>query len=161
MDNAIYIVFSATPTKMGKVIRSATRHDYNHVSLSLNRDIQKLYSFARYHQATPFYGGFVVESILRYRSFSRDARVKICRIPVEEPQLTYLHNYIHRLWNDRREYIYNTPAALASLFHLRLYIPKSHTCATFIHDLLLRYDLADARPKACPSIASLEHLLKD
>jgi hypothetical protein len=90
-----------------------------------------------------------------------ECRIKICRIPIEEPQLTYLHNYVERLWNERWEYIYNTPGALASLFHLRLYIPKSHTCATFIHDLLLRYDLADARPKACPSIASLEHLLKD
>ena len=161
MDNAIYIVFSATPTGMGRVIRVATRHSYNHVSLSLSRDIQKLYSFARYHKTTPLYGGFVVESILRYQSFAGDTRVKVCRIPMDAAQLTYLHNYIDRLWNDRREYIYNTPAALASLFHLRLYIPKAHTCATFVHDILVRYALAGARPRVCPSIRSLERLLED
>ena len=161
MDNAIYIVFSATPTKMGRAIRVATRHKYNHVSLSLSRDIRRLYSFARYHQTTPFYGGFVAESILRYQSFAGNARVKICRIPMEEPQLTYLHNYVERLWNDRWEYIYNTPGALASLFHLRLYIPKTHTCATFVHDILVRYGLAGARPKVCPSVRSLERLLED
>ena len=40
MDNAVYIVFSATPTGMGRLIRRATRNRYNHVSLSLSRDIR-------------------------------------------------------------------------------------------------------------------------
>ena len=75
--------------------------------------------------------------------------------------MTYLHNYMERLWNDRQEYIYNTPGALASLFHLRLYIPKTHTCATFVHDVLVRSGLAGARPKVCPSVRSLERLLED
>ena len=115
MDNAIYIVFSATPTGMGRLIRKATRNRYNHVSLSLSRDIHKMYTFARLHRTIPLYGGFVVESILRYQSFAGAARVKICRVEVPEPRLTYLHNYLERLWNEREEYIYNTPAALASL----------------------------------------------
>lgn len=160
MDNAIYIVFSATPSKMGRMIRLATRHQYNHVSLSLSGDIQNLYSFARYYQTIPLYGGFVVESILRYASFAQQTQVKICRLPVEEPQLTYLRNYLEQLWDDRDAYIYNTPAALASLLNLRLYIPKAHTCATFVHDILVRYHLAGAQPKSCPSIHSLERLLK-
>ena len=55
MDNAVYIVFSATPTGTGRLIRKATRNQYNHVSLSLNRDIRKMYSFARIHRAIPLY----------------------------------------------------------------------------------------------------------
>ena len=31
MDNVIYIVFSSTPTGMGRLIRLATRNQYNHV----------------------------------------------------------------------------------------------------------------------------------
>ena len=41
-DNAIYVVFSATPTGMGKLIRTATHHSYNHVSLSLDKDIERM-----------------------------------------------------------------------------------------------------------------------
>ena len=161
MDNAIYIVFSATPTKMGRMIRLATRHRYNHVSLSLSSDIQNLYSFARHYQTVPLYGGFVVESILRYSSFAHQSQVKICRLPMDEIQLFYLRRELEHLWNERDQYIYNTPAALVSLLNLRLYISKAHTCATFVHDILARYHLAGARPKVCPSIPALEHLLKD
>ena len=75
MDNVIYIVFSSTPTGMGRLIRLATRNQYNHVSLSFESDIQKLYSFARYHRTIPLYGGFVVESVLRYGSLADRSRV--------------------------------------------------------------------------------------
>lgn len=159
MDNAIYIVFSATPTGMGRLIRLATRHGYNHVSLSLSGDIRMLYSFARYYRTVPLYGGLVAESILRYRSFAGAARVKICRLPVEEPQLTYLHNYLERLWNEREAYIYNTPAALASLFHMQPEIPKAYTCVTFVHGVLVRCRLAGARAGECPTVRGLEELL--
>ena len=159
MENTIYIVFSATPTGMGKLIRGATRNRYNHVSLSLSRDICKMYSFARIHRAIPLYGGFVVESILRYQSFAGTARVKICRVAVPEPQFTYLRNYLDRLWDEREEYIYNTPAALASLVHLRPAISKAHTCVTFVQSVLSRYQLAGVTEADSPTVRSLERRL--
>ena len=159
MDNAIYIVFSATPTGMGGIIRKATRNRYNHVSLSLSRDIRKMYAFARHHRAIPLYGGLVVESILRYQSFAGAARVKICRVAVPEPQFTYLRNYLARLWNEREEYIYNTPAALASLVHLRPAISKAHTCVTFVQSVLTQYRLAGVRTTDAPTVRALERRL--
>ena len=159
MENTIYIVFSATPTGMGKLIRGATRNRYNHVSLSLSRDIHKMYTFARLHRTIPLYGGFVVESILRYQSFAGAARVKICRVEAPEPQLTYLHNYLERLWNEREEYIYNTPAALASLVHLRPAISKAYTCVTFVQELLARYGLVGVTEADSPTVRSLERRL--
>lgn len=159
MDNAIYIVFSATPTGMGSLIRKATRNRYNHVSLSLSRDIRKMYTFARLHRAIPLYGGFVVESILRYQSFAGTARVKICRVEVPEPQWTYLQNRLERLWNEREEYIYNTPAAVASLVHLRPAISKAFTCVTFVQGILARYHLAGVSETDSPTVRSLERRL--
>lgn len=159
MDNAIYIVFSATPTGMGRLIRGATRNRYNHVSLSLSRDIRKMYSFARLHRTIPLYGGFVVESILRYQSFAGTAKVKICRVEVPEPELTYLRNYLERLWNEREEFIYNTPAALASLVHLRPAISKAYTCVTFVQGILSQYGLAGVIENDSPTVRALERRL--
>lgn len=159
MDNAIYIVFSATPTGMGRLIRGATRNRYNHVSLSLSRDIHKMYSFARLHRTIPLYGGFVAESILRYQSFAGEAKVKICRVEMPEPRFTYLRNYLERLWNEREEYIYNTPAALASLIHLRPAISKAHTCVTFVQGILARYGLAGVTETDIPTVRALERRL--
>lgn len=159
MDNAVYIVFSATPTGMGSLIRKATRNRYNHVSLSLSRDIRKMYTFARLHRTIPLYGGFVAESILRYQSFAGAARVKICRVEVPEPQFTYLRNCLERLWNEREEYIYNTPAALASLVHLRPSIARAYTCVTFVQELLARHGLAGVGENDPPTVRSLERRL--
>ena len=159
MDNAIYIVFSATPTGMGSLIRKATRNRYNHVSLSLSRDIHKMYSFARLHRTIPLYGGFVAESILRYQSFAGEAKVKICRVEVPEPRFTYLRNYLERLWSEREEYIYNTPAALASLVHLRPNIFRAYTCVTFVQGILARYGLAGVTETDIPTVRALERRL--
>ena len=159
MDNAIYIVFSATPTGMGRLIRRTTRNRYNHVSLSLSRDIRKMYTFARLYRTIPLYGGFVVESILRYQSFAGAAQVKICRLEVPEPQWTYLQNCLARLWSEREEYIYNTPAALASLVHLRPSISKAYTCVTFVQTILARHHIAGVSEADPPTVRALERRL--
>ena len=161
MDNVIYIVFSATPTGMGKVIRGATRNQYNHVSLSFQEDIGKMYSFARYYRRIPLYGGFVEESILRYSSFQGGARVKICRLPVTADQLNYLRGYIARLEWEGERYLYNTPEAVLSLLHQSFPLPKAHTCVSFVAGILERYHLAGAEETPCHTIRQLEELLED
>jgi len=160
-DSVVYVVFSATPTRMGQLIRFATGHPYNHVSLSLSGDIQRMYSFARYYRRVPLYGGFVEESILRYASFAGQARVKICRIPLDARQQTYLRCHLQRLWDNRTDYIYNTPGALTSLLHRSFFLPKTHTCVTFVSDILSRCQLMDAGQNQCPTIHQLELLLAD
>lgn len=159
MDNTIYVVFSATPTKMGRLIRGATRNRYNHVSLSFDRDIRKMFSFARLHRAVPLYGGLVVESILRYQSFAGAARVKICRIPATSDQMDLLRSDMERLWLHREEYIYNTLAAVASLVCLRPAISKAYTCVTFVQDILCRHQLAGATRWDRPTVRALERQL--
>ena len=57
----LYVVFSATPYRMGKLIRFVTREPYNHVAISTEASLTRMYSFARRFYRTPFYGGFVTE----------------------------------------------------------------------------------------------------
>ncbi|MEM5780324.1 MAG: hypothetical protein AAGU02_04160 [Lawsonibacter sp.] len=159
MNRTVYIVFSATPTGMGRLIRAATRNQYNHVSFSFEPDIHSMYSFARYHHAIPLYGGFVLESILRYRSGSDPAQVKICRLKVEESDFLALQTFLAGLWTEREAYLYNTPAALASLVHRQPAIPKTYTCATFVYELLLRCGMEGVGAEACPTIHQLEQIL--
>ncbi|MEA4932663.1 MAG: hypothetical protein VB071_03620 [Lawsonibacter sp.] len=159
MGHAVYIVFSATPTEMGRLIRVATRNQYNHVSFSFEPDIHNMYSFARYYHAIPLYGGFVLESILRYRSYSQPVQVKICRLSVEDSSFFSLQTFLDRLWDERETYLYNTPAAVASLLHRQPTIPKTYTCATFVHELLLLCRVEGAETERCPTVHQLEQLL--
>lgn len=159
MDCAVYIVFSATPTGMGRLIRVATRNPYNHVSFSFQPDIGSMYSFARYYHAIPLSGGLVLESILRYRSDSGPAWVKICRLEINESDFLALQSFLTQLWAQREAYLYNTPAALASLVHRQPAIPKTYTCASFVHELLLRCRAQGVEAGECPTIRQLERLL--
>lgn len=160
MEHAIYIVFSATPTGMGRLIRGATHNRYNHVSLSFREDIGKLYSFARYYRTIPLYGGFVEESILRYGSLQGTARVKICRLPVTEQTLAYLRGYIARMEWEGERYLYNTPGAVLSLLHRRFTLPKTHTCVSFVSEALERCRLTGNEQGPCRTIRQLERLME-
>ena len=92
----IYIMFSSTPSKMGSFIRFMTGNKYNHVSLSFREDLGHLYSFARYYKNTPFVGGFVEESVLRYFLLgSETVRVKICKIPISDEKYSSLFNALN------------------------------------------------------------------
>ena len=43
----IYIIQTSTPSKFGKMIRIITNAKYNHISVSLNKDLDPIYAFAR------------------------------------------------------------------------------------------------------------------
>ena len=45
------------------IIRSLTGAEYSHVSLSLDKKLNKMYSFGRLNPYNPFIGGFVHEGI--------------------------------------------------------------------------------------------------
>ena len=83
--NKIYLVFSSTQNKMGQMIRSITKFEYNHVSISVD-EMKTLYSFARYYRDTPLSGGFVRESHARYLCEKHPAKVAICAIEVTNEQ---------------------------------------------------------------------------
>lgn len=59
----IYIVLTYTGTILSKIIRIYTRAEFCHVSLSLDKRLNKMYSFGRLNPYNPFIGGFVHEGI--------------------------------------------------------------------------------------------------
>ena len=65
-QKSLYVLFSATPYRMGKCIRFITGEPYNHVSIATEEDLRECYGFARRYYETPFYGGFVTERPSRY-----------------------------------------------------------------------------------------------
>lgn len=140
--NHIYIVFSSTSTKMGSFIRFVTRYKYNHVSLSFDKNIQTMYSFARYNKKIPLVGGFVEESVLRYCDDNKNwAQVKICEIPVSSEKHDEIKEYIKELTNKSHEYIYNSFSAALVPLHKKIKIKNAFTCLEFIDFILDKFDV--------------------
>lgn len=140
MAQYIYIVFSATPYKMGKFIRKITGQQYNHVSISLDEGLRVMYSFARHHQDIPLYGGFVEETSLRYQYKNVDSQVEVYAIPLSELQFQEIENYLCEVQENRHQYLYNTISAIGTLFRCRVHIDKSYTCTEFVVTVLSKAD---------------------
>ena len=158
-DRYIYIVFMITTTGIGKVIRTVTRHPYNHASLSLYPDLRVSYTFARLHVDAPFCGGFTMESL---RRFPRDERTvfKVCRLALNEEEYRKLCSYLRPFVDSPDDYVYNILSAATHVFGHRFRLSKSYTCIEFVTDALRASGCLSGIPDFC-SIEDLENLLAD
>jgi hypothetical protein len=132
----IYLIFSITSTKIGKLIRTVTRYPYNHVSVALSPALPEIYSFARHYRKTPFYGGFVRESRLRYCNADGLAKIMICAIPVSQSQYEAASGFIKEVSENEKEYLYNIISAVFVPMRLRIFIDRAYTCLEFAVELL-------------------------
>ena len=127
----IYVVFTSTPYKTGTFIRAVTRYPYNHVSVSLDPEVKTLYSYARHYKNAPFYGGFVRESVLRYRNDGKTALIKVCALPVTEKRWEKAKEYIETLERNADDLVYNMFSAALFPFKKKVKIKNSFTCVEF------------------------------
>lgn len=160
MENSyIYIVFSSTPYWIGSVIRRITREPYNHVSLSLDEDLNRMYGFARRHYRTPLYGGFVREYPSRYRIQAKTADICLCKIPVSPRQYTDLESFLSRMEENKGHYIYNHLSALSALTRKRIMAKDAFTCVEFCVYVLHELGL-DVDPTQFYTVCDLQKLLQ-
>lgn len=127
----LYVVFSSTPGKMGRMIRVVTREPFNHVSLALSGDLTRMYSFARRYDRTPFLGGFVEETPARFHRSGRTAQILVCALPLTASQYTTLLRLLHEMKHRREQYLYNHLSALAAPCRRRISVPDAFTCVEF------------------------------
>lgn len=132
----VYIVFSATPYRMGRIIRTVLRNTYNHVAIAFDEDLSTMYSFARFHVNAPLYGGFVTESMCRHFYDGSCSHIRVCRLDIPEENYCRLRAFVSGMESCARRYIYNTYSALLTPLHIRLLIRDSYTCAEFVGDAL-------------------------
>lgn len=132
----IYVLFSATPYRMGRMIRFVTGEAYNHVAIALEEDLTKLYAFARRYYHTPFYGGFVTERPYRYHHNGSTAQIRLYRLPVSDAQWQQLHRRLSHMSAQPEHYLYNHLSAAAALFHRKVSVRDAYTCAEFTVSVL-------------------------
>lgn len=159
-NKMIYVVFSATPLKIGTMIRFVTRGQYNHVSFSFDPRLKTLYSYARYHKSAPFYGGFVKESPARYKNKDIQATVFVCALPVDEQKYNLIQKRIRAMEQSPYKYRYNLLSAATSPLSKRVIVPDCYTCIEFVVSLLSMafdgfcetdfYEIEELRKKLMP-----------
>lgn len=135
-DKSIFVIFFSSPFITGKMIRKYTKNFYNHVAISLDSNLTKVYSFSRYNLDNPLYAGFVQESLLRYNYKGKDSMLKICEIPISNKEYKNILKYISEIKDNEKEYIYNFYSAFTYLFSKRIEINKAYICVEFAVKIL-------------------------
>ena len=59
----IYLILTYSGTILSRIIKIYTRDEFAHVSISLDEELNQMYSFGRLNPYNPFIGGFVHEGI--------------------------------------------------------------------------------------------------
>lgn len=138
-DKQLYIVITQTGTLLSRILRYITGAEYNHASISLSKDLEKMYSFGRRHPYNPFWGRFVIESphTGTFKRFS-DTRAIVLSVTVSEEQHAELRNMLEDMWKRRKKYRYNFVGLCLAYFHITWKRENYYYCSEFVGELLIK-----------------------
>lgn len=134
----LYIVFSSTPYKIGKIIRILTKEKYNHTAIYAGKE--HAYCFGRHYQNVLLYGGMVKDSFRRYIYNGKTADICVCAIELEDEKFDQVCSLMDEMYSHKQEYYYNILSALSALRHKRVFIHKAYTCVEFSSKILSLVD---------------------
>lgn len=137
MQKYIYVILSGPLTISGRVIRKITKNNYSHASLSLDKDLNEMYSFARFHYQNPIVGGFVHENIdnLSLKK-ENETFIKVFEIPVTHKQYKSIQNLIEYFHENEKRYMYNLLDLILYPTGIRCKIKDAYICSEFVAHLL-------------------------
>ena len=137
MENYIYVVISRTPTSMGKIVRKFLKEEYNHASISLDKNLSQMYSFCRFSVSNPLVGGIVRESAFTLNiGLEDDVPINVYRIPVTVKKYELISEFIYDVYNDDEIYYYNFLGAIGVISNKKHAIYKTYICTEFVMEAL-------------------------
>lgn len=129
----IYIILTHTGTVLSKIVRAYTRKQFSHVSISLDKDLQRMYSFGRLKPSNPFFAGFVHEYVHK-GTFKRfyNTTTKIYSLEVTEEQYEKVEEIITKMEKQKEKYKFNILGLFAVAFNIKVRRENTLYCAEFV-----------------------------
>ena len=149
----IYIVLTYTGTILSKIIRVYTGAEYCHVSLSLDKKLNKMYSFGRLNAYNPFIGGFVHEGINKgtFKRF-KNTSTEIYSIEVTTKQYNEIKQEIKKIQKNKENYKFNRIGLFLAGINYKYTKENSFYCAEFVKHLIDTADIEIEFSKAVKPI---------
>ncbi len=144
----IYFVLTHSGSLLSNVVRTYTRNEFSHVSISLDEELKEMYSFGRLHAYNPFLGGFVQESP-KFGTFKRfsNTNSKIYSFEVSEKQYYKICKIVRKMMKEKKHYRFNFIGLIAVAMHLKIKRNKCFYCAEFIKYIVDNCDLQIKLPE--------------
>lgn len=151
----IYIVLAHTGTLLSRIIKMRTGAEYTHSSISLDEDLEQMYSFGRKYSYIAFLGGFVREGtdFGTYKRFYK-TEVSVYELQVTEGQYKIINEKIEYMKAHKKDYRFNVLGLFLAGFNKRLQFNKTYYCAEFVKKIL---EVGGVDTSELPEIIKPEH----
>ncbi len=137
MDRKIYILLTYSGTVLSKIIKMFTREPYSHVSVSLDVDLDELYSFGRKVPTNPLFAGFVKEDVINgvYAQFPK-TKCALYEVKISEDNYEKLLLELEKFKSCKDKYKYNLAGLLGYLLNKPIDREYRYFCSQFVSEIL-------------------------
>lgn len=137
MSKNIYIMLSRSTTLASRFIYLITKKQYTHSSLSIEDDLNDMFSFCRIYPRLPLPAGLSKESL--YRGFYKihsDIPCALYRLEVEDVQYEMVKEVLERLFEKRNLFSYDLAGTLDFMSKKERKSYNARYCSWFIAEVL-------------------------
>lgn len=133
----IYFVLTDAGTALGRIIKYKTGKQYTHVSIALDENLEKMYSFSRLNPYNCFVGGFVHERLKQgcYKRF-KNTKAIIYSKEITDAQYEKIQKQIDIFEENKKKYKFNVLGLAYILFDKEIHREDYFYCAEFIKYIL-------------------------
>ena len=161
----IYIILTYPGTILSQIVKVYTRREFSHVSISLDENLTKMYSFGRLNPYNPFSGGFVHERINQgtFKRF-KNTKTKIYSLEVSEEKYKELEKLIKEMYNEKESYKFNILGLIGILINHQVKRENYFYCAEFVKYVLEQSSIIElpdlVKPEDFEKIYGLDEIYK-
>ena len=144
----VYLVLTHTGTLLSNIIKLYTRNEFSHVSIALDAELKRLYSFGRLNPYNAFKGGFVHEGINKgtFKRF-KNTKTAVYSLEVSDRQYNKIEQIIEMLESEKQLYTFNIIGLLLVAINKRVKRENSFYCAEFVKYVLESAEIELDLPK--------------
>ena len=130
------------------IIKEFTKDEFSHVSIALDKELNRMYSFGRLNPYNAFYGGFVHEYINEgtFKRFYK-TRAKIYSLEISDEQYEEISKNIIKFEQSKDKYKFNTVGLFAVGIHKRIQKENRFYCAEFVKYILEKSGIKTKLPE--------------
>jgi hypothetical protein len=140
----VYIVLIKSPTVPAKLMNLFKRNKYTHAALSLDEELQSMFSFGRHWTTYPCPCGFKQENFNEgiYGKFA-DLPGMVLELAVTEEQYEKAMEKLDDFLSRSKDYKYNYLGLLANFFRLDYKNKNRFFCSEFVYYVLYESGIFD------------------
>jgi hypothetical protein len=140
----LYIVLTRTNTMVSKLIQLFKNDEYTHAAISLDKELNYMYSFSRRDTYNPFMGRFKKEDIDEgLYKFCHTLQGVIIEIEVSREQHEKAKALLDHFITNSSYYKYNYIGLLYNLFNKPVSRDGRFLCSEFVYHILKESGVAD------------------